>query len=118
MRGRSFVLGLWMPLVDCSLDMEPLRCVAGSHEYGNVEGMSISEESRRFFDDCHRTRGAQSGRLPASHRIGGSRTGTTGLEPVASGLTSRRDNHLRHAPRLAGDQYRIRANRTSTFDSS
>ena len=43
-------MGLWMSLVDCSLDMGPLRFVAGSHQYGNLEGMSISEESRRFFD--------------------------------------------------------------------
>ena len=35
----------WMPLVDCSLDMGPLRFVAGSHKFGNLEGMSISEES-------------------------------------------------------------------------
>ena len=47
----TFTMGLWMPLVDCSLDMGPLRFIAGSHQYGNLEGMSISEESRRFFDD-------------------------------------------------------------------
>lgn len=47
----TWTLGMWMPLVDCSLDMGPLRFIAGSHRYGNLEGMSISEESKRFFDD-------------------------------------------------------------------
>lgn len=47
----TFTLGMWMPLVDCSLDMGPLRFIAGSHKYGNLEGMSISEESKHFFDD-------------------------------------------------------------------
>ena len=42
---RSFVVGLWMPPVDCSLDKEPLRFVAGSHKYGNLEDTSISEGS-------------------------------------------------------------------------
>ena len=43
----TFTMGLWMPLVDCSLDMGPLRFVAGSHKYGNLEGMSISEVGGR-----------------------------------------------------------------------
>lgn len=47
----TFTLGMWMPLVDCSPDMGPLRFIAGSHRYGNLEGMSISEESKHFFDD-------------------------------------------------------------------
>lgn len=47
----TFTLGMWMPLVDCSPDMGPLRFIAGSHKYGNLEGMSISEESKHFFDD-------------------------------------------------------------------
>ena len=45
----SVTMGLWMPLVDCSLEMGPLRFVRGSHKYGNLEGRSISNESARFF---------------------------------------------------------------------
>ena len=52
----TFTMGLWMPLVDCSLDMGPLRFVAGSHKYGNLEGMSISEESPALL---RRLRGAR-----------------------------------------------------------
>ena len=55
----TFTMGLGMPLVDCSLDMGPLRFVAGSHKYGNLEGMSISEESRRFFDDFAEREGSR-----------------------------------------------------------
>ena len=57
-------MGLWMPLVDCSLDMGPLRFVAGSHKYGNLEGMSISEESRRFFDDFAEREGLEVVQVP------------------------------------------------------
>ena len=47
----SATMGLWMPLVDCSLEMGPLRFVRGSHKYGNLEGRSISNESARFFEN-------------------------------------------------------------------
>ena len=47
----SVTMGLWMPLVDCSLEMGPLRFVRGSHKYGNLEGRSISNESARFFEN-------------------------------------------------------------------
>ena len=60
----TFTMGLWMPLVDCSLDMGPLRFVAGSHKYGNLEGMSISEESRRFFDDFTEREGLEVVQVP------------------------------------------------------
>ena len=60
----TFTMGLWMPLVDCSLDMGPLRFVAGSHKYGNLEGMSISEESRRFFDDFVEREGLEVVQVP------------------------------------------------------
>ena len=60
----TFTMGLWMPLVDCSLDMEPLRFVAGSHKYGNLEGMSISEESRRFFDHFVQREGLEVVQVP------------------------------------------------------
>ena len=90
--------------VDCSLDMGSLRSVAGSHKYGNLEGMSISEESRRA---------SSTAKWPATSKTSyRSRTRTTGLEPVVSGLTSRRDNHVRHA-RLAGAKYGTRANRSN-----
>ena len=46
----SITMGIWMPLVDCSLDMGPLRFVQGSHKFGNLEGKSISDESATFFD--------------------------------------------------------------------
>ena len=60
----TFTMGLWMPLVDCSLDMGPLRFVAGSHKYGNLEGMSISEESKRFFDDFVEREGLEVVQVP------------------------------------------------------
>ena len=47
----TFTLAVWMPLVDCRLEMGPMRFVAGSHKYRNLEGKSISDESARFFDD-------------------------------------------------------------------
>ena len=47
----SVTMGLWMPLVDCSLEMGSLRFVRGSHKYGNLEGRSISNESARFFEN-------------------------------------------------------------------
>ena len=43
-------MGIWMPLVDCTLDMGPLRFVQGSHKFGNLEGQSISDESATFFN--------------------------------------------------------------------
>ena len=63
---RSFVLGLWMPPVDCSLDMEPLRFVAGSHKYGHLENPSISEESAFFADFIEREGLKVAGYQPAT----------------------------------------------------
>lgn len=60
----TFTLGMWMPLVDCSPDMGPLRFIAGSHQYGNLEGMSISEESKHFFDDFAAREGLQVVQVP------------------------------------------------------
>ena len=60
----TFTLGMWMPLVDCSPDMGPLRFIAGSHRYGNLEGMSISEESKHFFDDFAAREGLQVVQVP------------------------------------------------------
>lgn len=60
----TFTLGMWMPLVDCSPDMGPLRFIAGSHKYGNLEGMSISEESKHFFDDFAAREGLQVVQVP------------------------------------------------------
>lgn len=60
----TFTLGMWMPLVDCSPDMGPLRFIAGSHRYGNLEGMSISEESKHFFDDFAAREGLPVVQLP------------------------------------------------------
>ena len=60
----TFTMGLWMPLVDCSLDMGPLRFVAGSHKYGNLEGMSISEESKHFFDEFAEREGLEVVQVP------------------------------------------------------
>lgn len=60
----TFTLGMWMPLVDCSPDMGPLRFIAGSHKYGNLEGMSISEESKHFFDDFAKREGLQVVQVP------------------------------------------------------
>ena len=60
----TFTLGMWMPLVDCSPDMGPLRFIAGSHKYGNLEGMSISEESKHFFDDFAEREGLQVVQVP------------------------------------------------------
>ena len=57
----TFTMGLWMPLVDCSLDMGPLRFVAGSHKYGNLEGMSISEGVETLLRRLRRARGAGGG---------------------------------------------------------
>ena len=47
----TFTMAVWMPLVACTLEMGPMRFVAGSHKYRDLEGMSISDESARFFDD-------------------------------------------------------------------
>ena len=109
----TFTMGLWMPLVDCSLDMGPLRFVAGSHKYGNLEGMSISEESRRFFDDFVGARGAgggagagaQGGRLLDPPRLDRARRAGQPLRQGARGddrqLLPRRRAHHRHVA-LAG----------------
>ena len=82
----TFTMGLWMPLVDCSLDMGPLRFVAGSHKYGNLEGMSISEVGRR-------ARLQHGARVPAVHGVGGGPGGpqrAPGDVPAAG----RRGRHL------------------------
>ena len=60
----SITMGLWMPLVDCSLDMGPLRFVRGSHKYGNLEGLSISNESARFFDNFIEREGLEVVQVP------------------------------------------------------
>ena len=57
-------MGLWMPLVDCSLEMGPLRFVRGSHKYGNLEGRSISNESARFFDNFIENEGLEVVQVP------------------------------------------------------
>ena len=44
-------VGLWMPLVDCTEEMGPIRFVVGSHRYSNLGGTHISDESAQFFDD-------------------------------------------------------------------
>ena len=51
-------------LVDCSLDMGPLRFVRGSHKYGNLEGLSISNESARFFDNFIQGEGLEVVQVP------------------------------------------------------
>ena len=60
----SVTMGLWMPLVDCSLEMGPLRFVRGSHKYGNLEGRSISNESARFFDNFIENEGLEVFQVP------------------------------------------------------
>ena len=60
----SVTMGLWMPLVDCSLEMGPLRFVRGSHKYGNLEGRSISNESARFFDNFIENEGLEVVQVP------------------------------------------------------
>lgn len=61
----STTLAVWIPLVDCSLDMGPMRFVVGSHKYGNLEGMSISDESASFFDDFVEREGLEVFQVPA-----------------------------------------------------
>jgi ectoine hydroxylase-related dioxygenase (phytanoyl-CoA dioxygenase family) len=41
---------MWMPLVDCTVDMGTLRFVSGSHRLGLVDDAAISDESDVVFD--------------------------------------------------------------------
>lgn len=43
-------LGLWLPLVDVSQDMGPMRYVRGSHRLGDQGQHTINAESEAFFE--------------------------------------------------------------------
>lgn len=41
---------MWMPLVDCSEEMGPMRFASGSHRLGSLGDFPIGDESQREFD--------------------------------------------------------------------
>ena len=46
----NLVVGMWMPIVDCTSEMGMLRYVKGSHKYGDQNGDVISKRSHSIFD--------------------------------------------------------------------
>ncbi|MDE0529411.1 MAG: phytanoyl-CoA dioxygenase family protein [Truepera sp.] len=50
-------VGLWMPLVDVSLDMGPIRYASGSHHEGFLGQYAISDTSQDIFDRVIRDQG-------------------------------------------------------------
>ena len=46
----NLVVGMWMPIVDCTSDMGMIRFVKGSHKYGDLKADVISKNSHSIFD--------------------------------------------------------------------
>ena len=46
----NLVVGMWMPIVDCTSDMGMIRFVKGSHKFGDQKGDVISKNSHLIFD--------------------------------------------------------------------
>ena len=42
----NLVVGMWMPIVDCTSDMGMIRFVKGSHKYGDLKADVISKNSQ------------------------------------------------------------------------
>ena len=48
-------IGMWMPLIDLTKDMGLMRFVIGSHKKGNLDGISITNESEKYYEDLIET---------------------------------------------------------------
>ena len=46
----NLVVGMWMPIVDCTNEMGIIRFVKGSHQFGDQKGDVISHNSHAIFD--------------------------------------------------------------------
>jgi len=44
-------IGMWMPLIDLTKDMGLMRFVIGSHKKGNLDGISITNESEKYYQE-------------------------------------------------------------------
>ena len=44
-------IGMWMPLIDLTKDMGLMRFVIGSHKKGNLDGISITNESEKYYEN-------------------------------------------------------------------
>lgn len=55
--ATDHAMGMWMPLLDVSLDMGPVRFASGSHVHGFLGQHAISDDSQRVYEDYVRERG-------------------------------------------------------------
>ena len=46
----NLTVGMWMPIIDCTVDMGLMRFIKGSHKHGDQRGDAISSNSHSIFD--------------------------------------------------------------------